>query len=361
MSRCAGVLFAALTALPGRAAAQDVPALRARIARLERAVAAAEATARRTDSLERATLQRPRDTVTAGALRVLVPAGVIAQARPAAARTWVLLDSTFGTGAQMLTDRVFTLVVMRGDEIPKGGPVAHAVLATVSESDIAQRLLWAAANAIAERSDSALREWIGGALIPGADPAREPRSVYVALVTAPSPAARRCYTGDLGACRVVLGFLPATDAVVEWYDAPRWRELVRGLDNLEQVGSVPRLAHACVVDGSDPDCLAILRRVPPRAIPPPLPPAARFSVVRHALVLGGRGAYARLVGSAGRPVAERLAAASGMPADSLLAAWHAAVMAARPRPVTVEPRGAWAALAWGAMFGLLALRSSRWR
>jgi hypothetical protein len=202
---------------------------------------------------------------------------------------------------------------------------------------------------------------MGGALIPEYDALREPGGVYVALVTAPSPAARRCYTGDVAACRIALGFVPVADAVVEWYDAPRRQAIVRDLGDIYQVQRGPRQVRACLDEGSDADCLAILQRVPPAAVPPPLPTAARFSVVRTAIALGGRSAYARLLTSPGRPMEDRLATAAGVSPDSLLGTWHAAVMAARPRPVTVEPGGGWMALAWGVAFGLLALRSSRWR
>ena len=41
--------------------------------------------------------------------------------------------------------------------------------------------------------------------------------------------------------------------------------------------------------------------------------------------------------------------------------WRARVLAARPRPVTLNPRGAWVALMWGLVFGLLAFGSTRWR
>lgn len=352
-----GILLAAAPA----AGTQQDPALRARITRLERELRNAEMAAARADVL-RSSAVAISDTISAGALRVLAPAGVTRDARAAVAEAWPLLDATFGQAGDKLAGYPFTLVGVgrRGGADPFEG-ASNPVITNGQERDIVQRLLWAAAMVMSTGSDSALGYWMRGALVPIRDPAGERRGVYVALVTAPSPAARRCYLGDLDACRNALGFIPMSDAVADWYDAPRRRQIVREIANLDEVRGASRVYAACVTALSDPDCLDLLRRAPPGAIPPPLPPSARFSVVRSAIALGGRGAYARLLASAGRPIEQRLAAASGVPGDSVLRAWHAAVRAARPARVTVEPRGGWIALAWGVAFGLLALRSSRWR
>jgi hypothetical protein len=58
---------------------------------------------------------------------------------------------------------------------------------------------------------------------------------------------------------------------------------------------------------------------------------------------------------------ERLALAAAMPADSLLRRWRAEIMAGRPHPVPIAAAAGWAALGWCVAFGLLALRSTRWR
>lgn len=359
--RAALLALTVLLAAAPAAGAQEEPNLRARIARLERELRNTKIAAARADAL-RSPAIATSDTISAGALRVLAPAGVAHDTRAAVAEAWPLLDATFGQASAKLAGYPFTLVGVgrRGERDPFEG-VSNPVITNGQTADIVQRLLWAAATVIAASSDSALGDWMRGALVPIRDPAGERRGVYVALVTAPSPAARRCYLGDLDACRSALGFVPVSDAVADWYDAPRRRQIVREIENLDQVRGSSRAYTACVTDLSDTDCLALLRRAPPGAIPPPLPPSARFSLVRSAIELGGRGAFARLSASRGRPIEQRLAAASGVPGDSVLLSWHAAVLAARPQRVTVEARGGWIALAWGVAFGLLALRSSRWR
>jgi len=353
-------LLALLAAAPRSGAAQE-RGLRDRVVRLERTLRSAQAAAARADAARAPTVLE-NDTISAGALRVLAPAGLTRDAREAVADAWPLLDATFGQSVAILTRHPFTLIGpgRRGGADPFEG-VSNPVITNGQATDIVQRLLWAAATLLAAGNDNALADWMRGPLVPVRDPAGERRGVYVALVTAPSPAARRCYLADLSACRSALGFIPVSDAVADWYDAPRRRQIVHDIENLDQVRGSSRAYAACVSDLSDVDCLALLRGAPPGAIPPPLPPAARFSVLRTAIELGGHGSYARLLATAGRPIEQRLAAASGVPADSVLRAWHAAVVAARPQQVSVDAHGGWVALAWGVAFGLLALRSSRWR
>jgi len=359
--RAALLALLALLAAVSRPAGAQEPALRARIARLDRERRNAEAAAAQA-AAGRLSGRPGGDTISAGALRVLAPAEGARNVRAAVAETWPLLDATFGLSGAVLARHPFTLVGpgRRGGTDPFEG-AANPVITNGERTDIVQRLLWAAAMVVAESSDSALSNWMRGALVPIRDRVGEQRGVYVALVTAPSPAVRRCYLDDWDACRSALGFVAVSDAVADWYDAPRRRQIVQDIENLEQIRSLSRAYTACVSDHSDADCLALLRRAPPGAIPPPLPPAARFSVLRTAIDLGGRGAYGRLLASAGRPIEQRLDATSGVSSDSLLRAWHGAVRAARPQQVSVEPRAGWVALAWGVAFGLLALRSSRWR
>src|SRR6266550_2257663 len=113
--------------------------------------------------------------------------------------------------------------------------------------------------------------------------------------------------------------------------------------------------------GSDSACTELLRSLPPGALPRPLTYDARAALVHIALRRGGREAYHRLVATPGAPIADRLASAAGVSVDSLVALWRSEILAARPAPVTLPPRGPWAALGWTAVFAVCALRSSRWR
>jgi hypothetical protein len=69
---------------------------------------------------------------------------------------------------------------------------------------------------------------------------------------------------------------------------------------------------------------------------------------------GGTGAYDRLVSAHGS-VREQLAAAAGVPLDSVVSAWRARVLAARSEPMMVTPLVALAALVWCGAFTAVAL------
>jgi hypothetical protein len=181
--------------------------------------------------------------------------------------------------------------------------------------------------------------------------------VYVELVTAPSVAVRRCYAGALDACSAALGIVEG-DRIPIWYDAAERRVLVRQLQDVLNSGLRPAVVNACVQAGSDGACLDVLHAL---QIEPPLSSDARQSIARMALAAGGRDAFRRLSRSAGQPIARRLVLAGGVPLDSLLHQWRDQVIAARPRPVTMAASMGWTTLAWSLVFGLLALRSTRWR
>jgi len=116
-----------------------------------------------------------------------------------------------------------------------------------------------------------------------------------------------------------------------------------------------------VTGGDDSACVQLLQRTPESAIPAPLGHPTRIGLVQLGLKVGGPEAFHRLTAAAGRPVEAQLATAAGIPLGSLLDVWRGRVLAARPKPVTLEFNGAWVALTWGVIFGLLALRSTRWR
>ncbi len=80
-----------------------------------------------------------------------------------------------------------------------------------------------------------------------------------------------------------------------------------------------------------------------------------------ALRLGGRDAYRRLLANPAAPIADRLAAAAGVPHDSLVTVWRADVIASRPATVLLPTWRFAAALVWMALFAACGLRSSRWR
>jgi hypothetical protein len=89
--------------------------------------------------------------------------------------------------------------------------------------------------------------------------------------------------------------------------------------------------------------------------------SARRSLLRAALTIGGDGAYARLAADTTDSVLQLLESTSGLSSDSLITAWRAQVIAARPAPVSTPPRTVFMAVVWGAVLCVISLRSSRWR
>lgn len=355
--------FWATVAVATPVGAQTVAQLRERVDRLGRAYATAEVAARHADSVRRALLAVPPDSATVGALHVAATPAVIENARVGARRAWPLLDATFGQAAALLDDHLFVAQAERSSETirPVAGRTNHGFVTTTVAEDIGDRLVWQASQVLVARLDPALRAWMGGAIIPSAEPDRLLGGIYVELLMAPSPTTRGCFAGDIPACRDAFDLPPTPEPFRRWYGATERRLIVRQVVTGDDVHSIRDLYEQCVTRGDDDACVRILQRQSPSAIPQPLSDATRIGLVGQALELGGRGAFSRLMAATGRPVDAQLAAAAGISTDSLLALWRTRVLAARPSPVTLNPRGAWMALLWGLVFGLLAFGSTRWR
>jgi len=343
--------------------AQSVTELRQRVQRLERAYAAAEVVAQKADSARRALFTVPPESATVGNLHVFATAAVIENARAGARAGWPLLDGTFGPAAALLDDHAFVVQAERSGETarPVTGRTSHRFLATNEAADIADRLVWQASQLLVARLDPALRDWMGGAIVPSAQPSRLLESTYLELLTAPSATTRRCFQGEVAGCRDAFDLPPAPDPYRRWYGPEERRVIVQQVLTGNDVLSVRDLYQRCVTRGDDSACLRLLQRQPASAIPQPLGDPSRIGLVQLALELGGRDAFTRLMAARGKAVDAQLATAAGMPADSLLMVWRSRVLAARPRPVTLNPRGAWVALMWGLVFGMLAFGSTRWR
>jgi len=189
---------------------------------------------------------------------------------------------------------------------------------------------------------------------------------YLDLVTAPAAAATRCFEGDLDACAGVLDVVPVTDP---------WRELLSADDRRawatnrrEWMLSLPgpqgeRRAeqhHRCVDEREDQACLALLRDALVD-FPPLVSARTPRSVILVARRLGGDGAFSRLLADTTAALGVRLAAAAGVPLDSLLRTWHGAVLAAAPPPTRAGTRSAWTSVLVVVALCGLALRSTRWR
>jgi hypothetical protein len=339
---------------------QELPRLEARADSLAREWRSATAVADAIDSLERAREFAGHDTIRVGALTIVTNASPL-PLRGAAARAWPLIDSVYGDAARQLQERPYIIVPVNPDTAIER-PLWHNGTEIPWDQDVVSLTLLLLATVPIAPADTALQAWLGGPVRPLIHADLERADVYVRLVTAPSEASRRCLIGDIGACRDALDLLGRGDRLARWYPSARERRalLKTFTPYYFDRGTQQPMLRACAA-GSDSACTELLRSLPPGALPPPLTYDARATLVGDALRLGGRAAYRRLMASAGLPIADRLAAAGGMGIDSLLARWRAEILAARPVPVSLPPRGVWLALGWTILFAVCGLRSSRWR
>jgi hypothetical protein len=86
----------------------------------------------------------------------------------------------------------------------------------------------------------------------------------------------------------------------------------------------------------------------------------RDDLLLFALDVGGQGAWHRLDSAADSGMSAMLAAASRLPADTLLARWRRSLLTRRPPTTLLTPASTLIALAWTAMIVAGALGVSRW-
>jgi hypothetical protein len=352
------LLFVAALVAPRMVAGQQAAALRSRADSLLREWQQASALAAVQDSLRHAASIAGRDTVRAGALTILVNPSPLPLAR-AAARAWPMIERFYGPAAQALARRPLVIEAVDPDTaVPPNPGDALQIFWDIDEDQLTRVLVILADLSSA---DPALRDWLGGAVTPGLDSLQRRAQVYVELVTAPSQAVRRCFVGDRTACRDALSLSDAPDLLTRWYGADERRLLVTAqyAGFLNKGGRAAEF-HDCGA-GSDSACLDLLESLPPGSLQRPLDYAARFALLETAIGLGGPETFHRLLLSPPGPMGARLATAALVTEDSLVARWHADILAARPRPVPLPPWGLWVALGWTAVFMTCGLGSSRWR
>lgn len=208
--------------------------------------------------------------------------------------------------------------------------------------------------------DAALRAWIyNGPVSPIAPNATVERDARLELAVAESHPARRCVSGDLRQCAAILALRgrPA-DPLHQWYAPPDYQALVSRIRLAPGDGRVaPTLQRRCLA-AELAACERLLTSLAPDRIPPPVMEGPRLMLLREALELGGNGALGRLRPSTA-DVGARLAAASGVSEDSLLASWRRRMVA--PRGANVRPPAgvAIASAAWMVALAGVAMRRTR--
>lgn len=314
---------------------------------------------RRADSLTLA--RNPLDTIEVTGVTIFAEDSVAALVREAAAVLASRLDSAMGGDVAIL--RGLNLYARRGysyrftpQSVRSRQMIAFYVSARDTPEWLAGRMMSAVAAELYKRMPAELADWVRSSDFFPFLGMRRLSADYWGLATSPSAAVEACFRGALGQCDVALGIVPLEDPVSQWYDAEQRRSIIEESEFRWHLRH-PRYFE-CVERMSDDACVEVMKDAPLRA---PISSVTRASLLGHALERGGEGAYTRLMHAEHGTIKERLGSIAGEPADSLVADWYRAVMAARPEPPVLTRPQLWAAVFWTIAFLGLGLRSTRWR
>jgi len=232
---------------------------------------------------------------------------------------------------------------------------------------LAERVANEIGQLLAARLPPVLADWAGSAplVAPGRGATYTMEDLYRAGVTSGSEAVSECLAGAVDSCWSVLGF-PRSDApALEWYSAEELRaravrtaglQRPRGLAEptareIELLEAIDDRLERCL-DGDGASCVWLDSN---NAHAFPLPMVARTSLLRHALELGGEGAFARLLESESTDVQELIGTAARRDPDAVVRGWAARV--ADAQPVVHEDLGVASALSlvWVLVFGGVAV------
>lgn len=303
----------------------------------------------------------PTQEIQVGPLTILVPEGQTDLAREVMGQAWDYFAPFAENAQETFQNEVFTFQVYRGGhraniyvQAPEGRVHRVEIAALYGRARLREKAGNLIAEVLNEPMDPELKQW-GRLEAPWR--LRSDDWLYRELVTSPAIPARECFKGRLESCWEAVGVVDSESGLWDrWYTAAGRLDLVR----MRKRGySDADLWDTCVLARQDRACKALLEKKV-GGPEPPLSRSVRSSLLMFALSRGGRGSYQRLLGSSG-DMRERLSEAAGMEPDALMSAWRQRVLAAKPEREHTSGRSRAAALAWLAVFGFLATRSTKWR
>jgi hypothetical protein len=206
----------------------------------------------------------------------------------------------------------------------------------VDREELAAGLLTTFERAVASRVPAPLAPWMNHVVPLHATQLAIGADLYRMLATADAAVVRRCAAGDRTACRLgfALDSVPS-NPVTAWYDESDLPTLARSAgDHLQRVGLTRTFGRdeqeACTIRRHLNTCRRMLELLPVGAFRIPMPGAARASLTRLALEMGGARGIERMRATADTTISGQLAAAAGVPADALIARWVEQLLASRP-------------------------------
>jgi hypothetical protein len=218
---------------------------------------------------------------------------------------------------------------------------------------IASRL----AAAYRETLDSAWQAWLPQDYGVQWERAREGQAALNALTLPREASGSECLAGKPAECRLWLGVDPDEHPYASRYRPAELRSIVQERSYDERADA----DRSSCLNGADDACLRLVERQ--RWLSPiPAPDPARVSLIRAVHALHGAEALRSALADTAGGIGERLARASGISEDSVVAEWRTWVLS-RGRPQRVRA-GFGDALPVLALVGLVlfaAARSGRWR
>ncbi len=286
------------------------------------------------------------DTVVAGGLRIATSARLRPFALAAGEEAWQSLVARFGPSVTAHGAFPVTTFGSTRSTVPK---LAKA-------GDLARGLERSAALWIWSTQGAAVLRWMGGTVPTGTISHSDVGDIAEELLRTPARPNRACYSGETMACAAALGIHVGADTLDAWFEPDTWPRLagmVSGeLNGLERVAR-----ERCMNAGDLSACRSILT---PARVLPPVGVVGRQYLVQLAFESGGASAFERLAADTGVTLEHRLAAAAGVPIDTLLNRWGASLRAV-PRGPAAPPQELLLGLAWSGLLLTMALRGSRWR
>jgi hypothetical protein len=375
MRRSHVVLGVLLTCVASVDAAAQTRQLEGRIDSLARVALRARTALQAYDDSAR-TAFRALDTVHTGIPVVVAERAIAPLTRAIAPRVVDSVSATLGAVVARLAGHTLRAQIDpdRDWVRPSGPDTPGGLIVTIVRPNGAQMRAWrspldtanivallhhALTYAVFAMSDPGFFAWAGNRIPDDTIRVSEWANHRLMLISSPTAVGRRCYGGDLPACRSALLLSADADPVMDWHDSTTRRRLVRTQGAMARRLDAPA-ARQCQA-GSDADCIALLRLFPSGTLKDPTGVALRFGLLRHALAIGGQGSVQRLLAAPAADPTGRLEAAAGAPIDSVIRQWQARVRRTRAPSEDLTIGIAIMSLVWATGIGAMSLRSSRWR
>lgn len=356
----------ALASTPGTVWGQTQAEYRARVQALVPVWRKMAALKHREDSIVAHDL--PRDTLCDGSLVVLTDSALMPFARQVVRQAAAKLERRFGAASNVLRGHLYLLSIPAWDstenvvdlaEVDRAGQSHFLQGEPRSVTAVTGAIVQHAAETLWGELGPGFGRWLGGGFSADSATAAMWTGVRIDLVTSSFAASRACYAGADTACALALGVAGESDPGVRWFSAAERQDRIRRM-TLQLDSDNPQQYEQCVKFNTDAACTALIHLLPPDDLFPPLGTFARQSLVTLALDVGGPDAFVRMRAAPDTRQAQ-LAAAAGMPVDSLVGLWRRRALQARTSNPSMNWGMALASLMWVATCGALSLRSSPWR